>query len=303
MRFQGFRVSKFRGFNIFVPTHLRLMPTLAALRLAFFLFPFSFFQTACFEPKEGCLDIEATNFDAAADDDCCCLYPKLRLETVQRFDTFQYLPDSLYPADNGSLFRIKSVVFYLSEFQLTQNGETFVVSDTVQLQAFSQSGSDTIKETFTDDFLLARRTPVDNEVGDFRPAGVFQDVKIRLGLSPDAQRVIPRLAKPGHPLRIQGDSLWYGRDAGFVFLQAVVVRDSMAATPPDTLAFTKADFDNFFIEQTGVFTHQSGGYDFRLRLGVDYKKMFEGINWTTGDILTWKSQIVANLPNVFRVSQ
>ena len=260
--------------------------------------------SACFEPKEGCLDIEATNFDADADKDCCCQYPKLRLETVQRFDTLQYLPDSLYPADNGALFRIKSVVFYLSEFQLFQNGETFTVSDTVQLQAFAPAGgNDTIKETFTDDFLLVRRTPVDNEVGDFRPAGLFENIKIRLGLSPDAQRVVPRLAKSGHPLKIQGDSLWYGRDAGFVFFQAIIVRDSMTATQPDTLAFTKADFDDFFIEQSGAFTHRSGGYDFRLKLNVDYKKLFKGVNWTAGDILTWKSQIVANLPNVFSVSQ
>lgn len=269
----------------------------------FLLLAFALAFSACFQPKEGCLDIEATNFDAAADKNCCCQYPKLRLETVQRYDTLQYLPDSLYPASNGTLFRIKSVVFYLSEFQLFQNGEPFSVSDTVQLLTFAPTGSDTLKETFTDDFLLVRRTPVDNEVGDFRPAGTFENIKIRLGLSPDAQHVIPRLVKAGHPLRTQTDSLWYGRDAGFVFLQAVVVRDSMAATEPDTLAFTKADFSDFFIEQAGAFTHRSGGYDFRLKLTVDYQKLFQNVNWTVGDISSWKSQIVANLPSVFSVSQ
>lgn len=258
---------------------------------------------SCYEPIDGCLDIEATNFDASADKNCCCTYPKLRLETVQRFDTLQYRPDSLYPDGAGGLFRIKSVVFYLSEFQLFQGGGQFSVSDTVQLQAFAPAGNDTIKETFTDDFLLVRRTPVDNELGEFKPSGDFDNVKIRLGLSPDAQRVIPRLAKAGHPLRIQPDSLWYGRDAGFVFLQAVVVRDSMAATTPDTLAFTQAELADFFIGQAGSFVHRSGGYDFRLKLTVDYKKMFEGIDWTTGDISAWKSQIVVNLPNVFSVSQ
>jgi hypothetical protein len=140
-------------------------------------------------------------------------------------------------------------------------------------------------------------------VGDFRPAGQFEKAKIRLGLSPDAQRVIPQLAPSGHPLRIQGDSLWYGKATGYVFLQAVVVRDSVQATKPDTLALTQADLPDYFIEQMGAFTHRSGGYDFDLTLTIDYKKMFAGINWASGDIPAWKSQIVANLPNVFSVSQ
>ncbi len=260
---------------------------------------------SCFEPQDGCLDIEATNFDASADKDCCCEYPLLVIEALHRYgsDTVQYLPDSLYVNDAGQIFRIKSVAFYLSEIQLFQNGGLLTVSDTVQLQTYSSTGSDTTKETFTDDFLLVRRTPVDNPTGDFRPAGTFEKVRMRLGLSDDAQRVIPRLAPVASPLRIQGDSLWYGPSTGYVFLQAVVVRDSTQSTKPDTLAFTEADLTGFFIEQTGSFVHASGGYDFRLKLGIDYKKLFEGINWTNGDIPAWKSQIVANLPSVFDVSQ
>lgn len=261
--------------------------------------------SACFEPQDGCLDIEATNFDASADKDCCCEYPLLIIEALHRYgsDTVQFLPDSLYVNDAGQIFRIKSVVFYLSEIQLFQNGGMFSISDTVQLQTYAPSGSDTLKETFTDDFLLIRRSPVDNPAGDFRPAGTFDQIRMRVGLSPDAQRVIPGLAPSGSPLRIQGDSLWYGPATGYVFLQAVVVRDSMQATKPDTLAFTQADLADFFIDQTGSYLHQSGGYDFRLKLGIDYKKLFGGIDWAGGDIPAWKSQIVVNLPSVFTVSQ
>jgi hypothetical protein len=263
----------------------------------------AFSQTGCFQPRDGCLDIDATNFDAAADKDCCCEYPQLRLETVQRYDTLQFLTDGLYPAGNGKLFRIKSVSFYLSDFQLFQSGEMFSVSDSVQLKSFAVSGSDTVNQTFTDDFLLVRRTPVSNTVGQFRTAGAFDEIRFRLGLSPEAQRVIPGLTPSGHPLRIQPDSLWHGRDAGYVLLQAVIVRDSMASSVPDTLALTRADFDDFFIQQAANFYHQPGGYDFVFKLTADYKKMFEGIDWSTGDILSWKSQIVANMPNVFTVSQ
>ncbi|MBV6438848.1 MAG: hypothetical protein DYG98_11915 [Haliscomenobacteraceae bacterium CHB4] len=264
-----------------------------------------FSQTACFEPKEGCLDIEATNFDASADKDCCCEYPQLIVEALHRYgsDSVQYVPDALYENNAGQLFRIKSVAFYLSEIQLFQNGGLLAVADTVHLRTYAPGGGDTLKEVFTDDFLLLRRTPVDNPVGEFRPAGTFEKVRIRLGLSPDAQRVIPRLAPAGSPLRIQGDSLWYGPSAGYVFFQAVVVRDSMQATKPDTLAFTQSQLPDFFIEKTGNYLHPSGGYDFRLKLGIDYQKMFDGIDWSNGDISAWKSQIALNLPGVFSVSQ
>lgn len=269
----------------------------------FCLLLLAFVQTACFEPKKACLDIDATNFDASADEDCCCEYPQLLMNAVQRYDTLQYLPDSLYAGTDGRLFRIKKVIFYLSDFQLFQNGGIVMVSDSVNLKTYAATGNDTISRTFTDDFVLVRRTPVENSVGDFRPGGTFEKIRFRLGLSPEAERVIPQLAPSAHPLRIQSDSIWYGRDAGYVFLQAIVVRDSMAATRPDTLSFTKSELSDFFIEQTSSFIHQSGGYNFTLTLTVDYKKMFEGVDWTTGDISTWKSKIATNLPNVFSVSQ
>jgi hypothetical protein len=260
---------------------------------------------SCFEPQEGCLDIEATNFDASADKDCCCEYPQLIIEALHRYgvDSIQYRPDSLYVNDADQVFRIKNVAFYFSGIELFQGGALLTVSDTAQLQTFDAATGDTVKTPFTDDFLLIRRTPVDNSVGDFRPAGTFEKVRLRLGLNADAQRVIPRLAPSGSPLRIQGDSLWHGPDKGFVFFQAVVVRDSMQATVPDTISLLGTDLPDFFIEQTGLFEHASGGFDFRLRLRIDYKKMFEGIDWTTGDITAWKSRIVANLPDVFSVSQ
>lgn len=256
--------------------------------------------TACFEPKEGCLDISATNFDAGADKDCCCEYPKLVLTVNQVYDTLLFRSDELYPDASGHLFRIKSVAFYLSDFQLFQNGELFRVSDTLTLNTFL--GSDTSSQLFINDFQLVRRTPVEYPVGTFQQDGNFEEVSFRFGLSEDAQKVIPSKAPTGHPLAAQADSLWRGQSNGFVFLQAVVVRDSMSATPPDTLRFLQSDLGLPFIGATGLFVHPTG-YNFPLVLTVDYQKMFEGINWSIHDITAWKTQVIANLPSTFNVSQ
>lgn len=255
---------------------------------------------ACFEPKEGCLDIEAINYDASADDDCCCTYPRLVLRVNQVYDTLLFFNDGLYPDDNDQLFRIKSIAFYLSDFQLFQHSESFRVSDTLTLNTLL--GNDTSSQRFINDFLLVRRSPIDYLVGTFRPDGVFTEVNFRLGLSADAQKVLPNKAPTGHPLSPQPDSLWRGQSKGFVFLQAVVVRDSMAATAPDTLRFLQADLGQPVFGATGQFFHFTG-YDFPVTLRVDYKRMFAGVNWSIHDIQAWKTQIVANLPSTFSVSQ
>jgi hypothetical protein len=256
--------------------------------------------TACFEPKEGCLDIAATNFDAGADKDCCCEYPKLVLTVNQVYDTLLFRNDLLYTASNGQQFRIKSVAFYLSDFQLFQGGKAYSVSDTLTLNTFM--GADTSSQLFTNDFQLVRRSPVDYIVGTFRQDGTFEEVNFRFGLSADAQKVIPTKAPANHPLAAQPDSLWRGQSAGFTFLQVVVVRDSMASTAADTLRFLQADLGQPMIGATGQFVHPTG-YNFPLVLKVDYKKMFEGINWSVHDISAWKSKVLTNLPVTFSVSQ
>ena len=260
---------------------------------------------ACFEPQEGCRDIAATNFDASADKDCekpCCTYPKLRLGVAQHYDTLTYIENQRYPTANGHVFILRNVSFYLSDFQVFQQGEAYTVSDTVGLYTFSTFGSDTLREIFTDDFVLVRRAPLINEVGSFRDDGEFESIRFRLGLNDEAQRVVPSRAPAGHPLRTQPDSLWHGRSAGFVFMQIVVTRDTLQGTPNDTISLKKADIGSLIFNATGPFKHETG-YDFDLILDVDHNKLLNGIDWTTGDISAWKSHILSNLTQAFSVSQ
>ncbi|HOY03853.1 MAG TPA: hypothetical protein PLO67_00550 [Saprospiraceae bacterium] len=272
------------------------------LKTAFFLL-FTCSLVACYEPQEGCQDIAATNFDASADKDCdCCTYPDLQIGVSQHYDTQLYIENNVYVASDGHPFILKNVSFYLSDFQLFQNGTEYVVSDTAGLYTFSQVGNDTLREIFTDDFILVRRVPLINVAGSFRNDGIFDKIQFRLGLDDNAQRVIPSRAPAGHPLRTQADSLWHGRTEGFVFLQVVVARDTFAGTVPDTISLKKADLNNAVFSATGTFKHETG-YDFNIILDVDHKKLLEGIDWTTGDISAWKSQIVSNLQGALSVTQ
>lgn len=276
-------------------TVCRLPSTVYLLLLTLFLFP------SCFEPKKACLDIEAANFDASADKDCCCVYPKLKLLVTQNYNDTTFKTSEVYSNNLGQLFRIKSIVFYLSDFQLIQGGTTYAVSDTLSLRKFGANPGDTLTQIFTDDFLLIRRENISNEIGTFRQTGTFDSVKFRLGLPTDANLVVPGKAPAGHPLRPQGENLWQGRGAGYVFAQVIVNRDTLSATPPDTLSFTKADLPDYFI--TGGSLFHKTGYDFVFTLTTDFKYLFDGVDWTTGNKSDWKMKMRDNLPNVFLVSQ
>lgn len=277
--------------------HAPCRPRNAAWILLAFLGLLSF--TACYDPREGCLDIEATNFDAAADNNCCCTYPALRLSLLPRFDTLVWKPDTAYEYAPGRWFRLHQAVFYLSEFRLVQSGVAIPVSDTLGLSVFGAAG-DTLREVFTNDFQLIRRTVENYTVGTFRPAGAFESVQFRVGLPDAAQRVIPTLTPDGHPLRPQNEGLWLVPDTGFAALKLVFSRDTLGSTVPDTLVFSRPDFAGAVVQTNGVFQHESG-FDFSLKLTADYRALFQGVDLTTVDIPAWKSRIVANLPAALRV--
>lgn len=190
-------------------------------------------------------------------------------------------------------------MFYLSDFQLFKNGVLYEMGDSTDFKMYDPAQNDTITQTLTDDFTLIRRTPIDNAVAAIREDGTFDQIRFRLGLNPEAENIIPALAPTSHPLYLQKEDLY---NNGYVFLQAVVVRDSDLATAPDTLNFYQNDLPDFFLEGNGAFTHELG-VNFKVNLLADWAKLFEGVDWTIGDTSAWKSQIVANLPSVFTVSQ
>jgi hypothetical protein len=258
--------------------------------------------SACFEPKKGCLDIAATNFDASADEDCCCVYPNLRLKVVQRFGDVAYVQNGKYKGPVDS-FVLNNVVFYLCEFQVYQGGKPLFVTDTLTLPTLAANDRDTLNKRYRDDFLLVRRESTDNTVGGFGQTGTFDRVRVRLGIADTSQRVLPNRAPTGHPLRTQPDKLWIGRDQGYALMQVVLTKDTKPATPPDTIRLSRADFPaGFFLDQNGRFARQTG-YDLEVLLTCDYKKMMDGIDLTKGDKTIWKNRIVVNLTKTFSISQ
>lgn len=255
---------------------------------------------SCYEPQQGCLDVRAVNYYTGADENCCCRYPKLILTSDQVYDTLLFRLDSLYPADNGDLFRIKNIVFYISDVELGKAAGTVRTSDTLQFRLFNTAQNDTTRQWLRDDATLIRRSPLDNQVATFSEDGDFDRIRFRVGLSEETNRVIPALAPSSHPLYTQRENLHNG--SGYVFLRAVIVRNSDPALTPDTLDLTASDIPELFIESQGNFYHEQGR-DFRLVLRADWARLFDGIDLSDYDIPRWKIRMASNLNDVFSVSQ
>ncbi|MFN8303663.1 MAG: hypothetical protein U0U46_14325 [Saprospiraceae bacterium] len=256
--------------------------------------------SACYEPKKGCLDIEAVNFDATADENCCCNYPRLFVRLEHRYDTLTFREGDAYPQSSGHWFRLQKVIFYLSDFKVFRNSDVFGVTDSLKMKVFGPATADTLEQYLTNDFVLVRRTPLEFAAGAFPESGTFDRVRCRLGLPDAAQSVIPGKAPANHPLSEQPEKLWLDRTRGFEAMRIIFNRDTLGATAPDTLTLARPDFDNFMLEGSGTFVHESG-YDFYVLLVADYKALFQDVDLTQGSPASWKAQIVANLQNALQI--
>lgn len=259
------------------------------------------FFAGCYEPVKGCLDLTATNFDANADEDCCCKYPELQLSISQSYGGQAYKEGDIYKDVDGGLFKLNSVTFYLSGFEVLQTGRSYSVADTIGLWTQPAGTSAPVRRLFTDDFLLVRRTSVTNALGVFRHEGTFDGLRMRLGLADSVLSVLPARAPSGHPLATQSDSIWRSPQ-GFVFMQIVVHRDTFSTTAPDTLSFFSKDLPDCIIEGKGLSVSKELGKNVIFTLTADYAQLLKNISWTTGDKTAWKRQILSNIKGSFSVN-
>jgi hypothetical protein len=258
----------------------------------------TFSLTNCYEPKKSCLDIEAINFDAGADDTCCCIYPKLILKVAQNYDDLVYMPNNDYEWETGKFFKIISIVYYLSDFSLEKNGSKFTCTDSLNFKTWPDS---TILK-LPSDFALIRRSAADYPIGTFIESGTFDAINFTFGINESANKIISNKITVQHPLRPQAEKLWLGQNEGYAFARIEIQRDSSVSQIPDTMYIANPEFQKTVLRFPTTLVHKSG-YNFKVNLKVDYKKWFEGANLLTDDIPTIKSKIVSNLSRSFDVSQ
>ncbi len=274
---------------------------------AFLLFTFSFL-TSCYEPKEGCLDINATDYDVESDDPCpdCCTYPILSItplhqvlvkNTLDSFVNLKY--NFFYPAPSSDMdtFAFLRSRFFISNVKLvTQDGIEVGVSDTIGIRF--QNGSRVIYE---DNFAkLDRDIFAANAIGTVVTEGVFDKLKFTLGLSEELLSLDTASIPANHPLDFRSDSILYEEGIGYVPFFLSFKTDTAAAAVPTELRLFQPIEVNLPINPP---VNIERGYNIKLKLRINYIAWFEGVDFTndSGDAI--RQKIAANLPNAFSVTE
>lgn len=167
----------------------------------------------CAEPKTGCLDVHATNFQVDADEGCadCCTYPALRIDLLHKFTVgdslFNFIPGNTYTA--GSHFRLGDLRFYLSEIRLVRSDGTALQLDKqLPLRAVNGAG-DSTRFSVEDNFALASPASLLRIMpGSFRDGGTFSGLKFKIGVDAPARGADPASAPVSHPLYPQQIPMW-----------------------------------------------------------------------------------------------
>ncbi len=257
----------------------------------------------CYEPKEGCLDFEATNYDVEADDPCpdCCTYPTLSVQ-FQHYVSLSTSPDTSFamkyatrypsPMDTNHLFYIDRGRFFISDFKLVRsNGEEVTISDSIWLPLL---GGDSVyvQNNFSkhdrDIFQAAN-------LGELRTGGDFTGVNFTLGLSPIVRQVWVDTLKTT-ALAVENDTLSYNATVGIMPVHLIIRRDTLPDTTPLDLVFTQERQISLPFEQTVLVEK---GFKIKVTLRLDYMVLFKDIDFQNDSDADIWTKIDSQLPNAF----
>lgn len=184
------------------------------LKFAIYVLAFSFLFTACKENR-GCTDKTALNYDEAADvNDGTCEYEvKLRMKFTAMSGTDTVKVNENYTSANGTLIKVSTLRFYISNIHLTTNQDEKILLKDVGLIDFDDFRSPS-KQYFADNFidLTTRLYNVKN-------------VQFDLGLSDAINFGDPTLYDNDHPMGVQLFQHW-SWSTGYIFVKIEGQSDS-----------------------------------------------------------------------------
>jgi len=256
---------------------------------------------ACFEPEEGCLDLDATNYFAKADDPCadCCQYPELAFNITHKFgDISLRLPDTLLTLDSSQYFRLLQFQYYISDFQLIEMGEAPLGVNEQIILALSQNGM-LSRDTLEDNFSLVTTSSFSFPIGEIRTSGTFDSISFYVGVPAPANWAIPDSVTSGHPLA--NVSMHQGLDTGYIYNRVLLQRDTFSSL--DTIQIEIEELPSLVEVALPINLFLPLGTNLTINLEVDYKTWLKGINFVVDSDDVIRQKIVNNTAEAFSILQ
>lgn len=264
---------------------------------------------SCYEDREGCLDLRATNFDIDADRECdgCCVYPQLKLVFEHKL-----LPDSIanltyettvYKDGAGNDFRVKDIQFYVSNARLVrEDGTEAIPKDSLNVN-IQPPGGEARAQKVTDNVALINRNNFSPaEMGELITTGKFTKIRFTLGLKGVLNQVIPTSLPDSlvnHPL--ENTAMYVNVDTGFIF-NKLQLFNSFSQTDTTFNTFRILSPDSVDIELP-LDANIIEGFHIRVIIRINYLKWFAGVNLINDPPATVTTKITSNLRNSFSVTR
>lgn len=255
---------------------------------------------ACYQEVDGCLDVDAENYELDADNPCpndgCCEYPDIGVTVTHRWEGQTLAADSFYVDAFGNPFRINQLRYYWSELSFTRSGrDPFSPVDSVEF-GLAENNGDTLFQELNANLVLINSEESDRQAfGTIRGLASIAGISGRLGLRDDYQRVIPSTAPSDSPLAFQAGKLYFGQDTGYVQLK--LEYDLIAAG--DTITREVNVFeDQAFEIDFGVEVALERGQNIEILLDCAVATLLSGIN-VSAESDAVGAGLAQNIPFVF----
>lgn len=244
--------------------------------------------TACYENVEGCLDIAALNYNAAADVDCeeCCMFPQLQILTNTRVDTFDFSRNTKYVRDLIDTLIIHDIYIVLSEFLLQGENQEYQVRD---MHAFAGTALERDDLVF-EDFLNSE--PV--EIGTIIINDTISSLEIKIGLPASIDDKDNNFAQHAE-IETLIDSMYYNATDNIEFFRLEFSHIRAQDTTQHSIQLSGQD--EVFTETFAFETNINYGENIVISLDVDLLNLFDGIDFETQNTELIKQAILNNLRN------
>ncbi|MBX2926773.1 MAG: hypothetical protein KF852_02960 [Saprospiraceae bacterium] len=281
----------------------------ANLKLLWWVLPLAF-VLSCYEQREGCLDIGATNFAPDADRPCpdnCCAYPALRMSFQHRLVygpdsvvNFRLI-DSVYYDVAGQPYRVQDFRFFLSNARLVRpDGAEVALSNRIAAQLFQPGGSLQPDSIINDILLVRPALTAQNNIGTLRATGAFTALKFTVGIVPPVASVEPESLPNNHPLRPTASGMAWSEGAGYEFHRAVFL-PGLTDTARVTVNVQAPVYTRTIDLPININVPE--GFNLEFDIQIDYLRWLSDISPATQPPAALLENLVANTAASFSITQ
>lgn len=266
--------------------------------------------SGCYEPQDGCLDLEAVNYNFDADNNAPddCEYPEVRVQFNHVYSTpdtiYNFrLRDSVYLDEAGNPFTVNTFEYFISDFELQRTDGTYLnVEEELDVYLFDNDGN-VVLQMVPDNFgFVSADNSNTISLGTIREAADLQSLRFFVGVNGQANVAIADSIPLSHPLGLTDSLLYFNRDSGYVYQFIELFRDTTAAdTIPEQLRI--GTFANLQQVQLPVAGEKIPGFNLKVVVQVDYRKWLAGINVATDSRSELQQIIVGNTAEAFSLQE